>query len=122
MSAEVFLDDESVPTWVRVEECMRLLDLALAESKRRGKAMVEKEAAYYTAKAHESFELLEAGHANTFIQTVIKGRPAVSEAMEEYHAADVEYRNATEAVNVYKLKLRTLEAELEREYEQARRS
>lgn len=121
MSAEVLLDDETVPIYVRRNECIRMLDLALLEAKRRGAAMVEAERAYYTAKAHESFALLEAGYANTYIQTVIKGRPGVSEAMGAYHAAEVEYKNACEAINVYKMKLRSLEADMEREYEQARR-
>lgn len=117
----VLLDDESVPLWVRIQECMRLCDLAVSESKARGRRMVEAEAAYYTEKARESFELLTAGYANTFIQTVVKGRPKVAEAMEAYHAAEVEYKNAQDAINVYKLKLRVLESELEREWEQTRR-
>lgn len=115
------LDDDSLPLWVRIEECMRLIDLALKEAKGRGKTMVEKEAAYYTAKASESFRLLEAGYANTFIQNVIKGRPGVVEAMSEYHAAEVEYKNANEAINAMKAKLRVLENENEREWEQAKR-
>jgi len=117
----IAVDDESIPLWVRVEECIRLVDLALVEAKRRGKVMVEKEAAYYTAKDRESFKMLEDGYANTYIQTVIKGRPGVSEAMSEYHAAEVEYKNANEAIQVMKLKLRVLEGEMQREWEQAKR-
>ena len=113
---EPIVNDESIPLWVRIEECMRLLDLALAEVKARGHRMVELEAAYYTAKAQESFLLLEDGQTSTFIQTVIKGRERVSEAMSGYHAAEVEYKNAQEAINAYKLKLRVLEAEMEREW------
>lgn len=115
------LDDESIPLWVRIEECMRLLDLALKEAKSRGKLMVERECQYYTAKATECFELLEAGYTNTFIQQVIKGRPNVAESMQLYHAAEVEYKNANEAINAAKAKLRVLENEQEREWEQAKR-
>lgn len=118
---EVAIDDESVPLWVRIEECMRLLDVALKEAKMRGRAMVEAETAYYTAKAHESFNLLEAGFANTYIQTVIKGRPGVSEAMSAYHEAEVLYRNANEAIQALKVKLRILENEQEREWSQQKR-
>lgn len=121
MNADVHLDDESIPIWMRRNECIRMLDLALLEAKRRGAAMVEAEREYYSKKAHESFELLEAGYANTYIQTVIKGRPGVSEAMSAYHAAEVEYKNACEAINVFKMKLRSLESDMEREYEQTRR-
>lgn len=117
----VAIDDESLPLWVRIEECMRLLDVALKEAKMRGKSMVEAEARYYTAKAQESFRLLEAGYANTYIQTVIKGRQGVSEAMSEYHEAEVLYRNANEAINAMKAKLRVLENEQEREWSQQKR-
>ena len=117
----IAVDDESIPLWVRIEECIRLIDLALLEAKRRGRVMVEKEAAYYTAKAKESFLLLEEGYANTLIQMVIKGRPNVAEAMSEYHAAEVEYKNANEAIQAMKLKLRVLENEQQRDWEQARR-
>ena len=83
--------DETVPTHVRVEAC------------------------------RESLEMLQAGYANTYIQTVIKGRPSVSPALRAYDLADVEYRNANEAIQAYKLVLRVLEAQNEREWEQARR-
>ena len=115
------IDDESIPLWLRIEECMRLLDIALKEAKRRGNHMVNCECEYYTAKANECFELLEKGYANTFIQQVIKGRPNVAEAMTKYHAAEVEYKNANEAINAMKVKLRVLENEQEREWNQAKR-
>lgn len=121
MDRKVYVDDESLPLWVRIEECMRLVDAALMESKLRGKDMVAKEAAYYTAKANVSFSMLEDGYTNTYIQTVIKGQPGVTEALSAYHDAEVEYKNAVEAVQVYKLKLRVLEAENEREWSQMNR-
>lgn len=117
--SEIYLDDDSIPMWVRIEECMRMLDLAVKQSKERGRRMVEREIDYYTAKAEESYRMLEAGYANTYIQTVIKGQPKVAAAMGEYHAAEVEYKNANEAIQAYKLKLRVMEAELEREYGQS---
>lgn len=117
----MMLDDESIPVHVRKMECKRLLNKAISEAKRRGIAMVVAEARYYGEKADESFRLLEAGYANTFIQTVIKGRPSVVEAMRSFHDAEVEYKNANEAINAYKLVLKTLEADEEREWEQAKR-
>lgn len=104
------------PLWEQEKHCMKMLDTALAECRSRGKAMVALEAAYYSAKDREAFAMLEAGYANTFIQTVIKGRPKVSEAMMKFHEAEVLYKNAVEAVNVYKLQLRSLESEIEREW------
>lgn len=121
MDEEIRLDDDSIPLWVRRQECMNLLDLALSECKVRGNTFAHAKNRYYTEKSKESFHLLNAGYANTFIQTVIKGRPSVAEAMLDYDIANVEYENAMQAINVYKLKLRALEAEIEREWEQTRR-
>ena len=115
------LNDDSIPLWVRINECVRLIDSAVSEARRRGVVMVEKEAAYYTAKSQEAFELLESGYANTLIQQVIKGRPKVSEAMSAFHAAEVEYKNANEAIQAYKMTLRVLENEMQREWEQSKR-
>lgn len=117
----IALDDDGLPLWVRIEECMRLLDLALKEAKSRGKVMVDAELEYYSAKSMESFSLLEEGYAVTFIQTVIKGRPNVVKKMSEYHEAEVLYRNANEAINALKAKLRVLENEQERDWEQTKR-
>ena len=41
--------------------------------------------------------------------------------MTEYHKAEVEYKNANEAINSYKLALRVLENEQQREWEQSKR-
>lgn len=121
MDSQIYLDDESVPLWVRIQECMKLLDLSLAECKKRGQEMVAKELAYYTAKSRCAAELLEAGYANTYIQTVIKGRPGVAEAMSEYHLAQVMYENARESRQVYKKKLDTLREQYAREWSDAGR-
>ena len=104
------------PLWEQEKHCMKMLDTALAECRSRGKSMVALEAAYYSAKDREAFAMLEAGYANTFIQTVIKGRPKVSEAMSAFHAAQVEYENAREARNVWKKKLDTIREQYAREW------
>ena len=107
---------DELPLWEQIKECHRMLDVALKECKERGRRMVDCEARYYTVKAEESFRLLEEGYANTLIQTVIKGVPRVSEAMSEYHAAQVEYENAREARNVWKKKHDALREQYAREW------
>ena len=105
--------------WGEIQECMRLLDLALAEAKKRGDAKVRAEAEYYTAKAQVAFALKEDGYPVTLIEMVTKGVPEVAEKMTAYHAAQVEYENAREARNVYKKKLDTLREEYAREWSRA---
>ena len=119
---QVPIDDESIPLWVRIEECMRMLDVANRAAKGRGITMVNAEAEYYTQKAIAAFTLKEEGYPVTFISDVIKGIPEVSKAMTTYHAEEVGYKNANEAIQIYKLKLRVLNDEQQRDYEQARRT
>ena len=121
MDDEEVVYDETMPTHVRVEACMRAIRKAQRDADQYGRAMAAAKAAYYSAKDRESFAMLQQGYANTYIQTVIKGRPDVSPALRAYDLADVEYRNANEAIQAYKLVLRVLEAQNEREWEQARR-
>ena len=117
----VRIDDYSLPVDIRRDECVRLLDIAISEARRRGEEMADAEKDYYVEKACVMFDLLNAGHANTFIQSVIKGMPTVAEKMEDFHMKEVLYKNANEAINAYKLKLRCLQSDLEREWEQAKR-
>lgn len=119
MPNEFTLDDESIPLHVRRDECVRLLDLALYESKRRGNVMAEKKRAYYTAKAQAAFALRAEGNPVTFISDVLKG--CVADEQFEYDKATVEYENAKDGVQVYKLKLRVIEAEIEREWNAQKR-
>lgn len=105
--------------WDEVRETDRLMSLALSEAKKRGDALWRAEAAYYTAKANAAFDLKEQGYSASFIAMVIKGIKEVADAMARYHAAQVEYDNAKEAVNVYKKRLTYLNEQYAREWGQA---
>lgn len=107
--------------WGEICETKRLMDLALVESKTRGRRMNETEAHYYTVKDIRVRELLDENKSGTVIQMVIKGEQEVNEAMRAFHDAQVEYKNACEAVNVYKKWLDTLREQYQREWGQAGR-
>ena len=105
--------------WGEIQECLRLLDLALIEARKRGDAMVRAEAEYYSAKAQVAFALKEEGYPVTLIEMVTKGVPEVAAKMSAYHAAQVEYENAKEARQCYKRKLDVLREEYQREWNQS---
>ena len=107
--------------WSEICETKRLLSLALAESKSRGWKSNEAEANYYTVKDYRVRELLDEGFSGTVIQMIIKGEPEVNAAMRDFHDKQVEYKNAVEAVNVYKKWLDTLREQYQREWGQAGR-
>lgn len=105
--------------WAEIEECTRLLDLALKEAGERGNRFVLAEAAYYTQKTITTFELKEEGYNASMIALIIKGMPEVAAKMQAYHRAQVEYENAREARNIYKKKLDTLREQYQREWSQS---
>ena len=113
--------DESAPLWARIEDCIRLIDLTVTEAKRRGEVMVDAKADYYEAKEQECSDMQGEGQSATYISMTVKGRPNVNPKLRAYGLAQVEYDNARDAMQTYKLLLRVLEAQMEREYEQARR-
>lgn len=118
----IMFDDESIPLWVRIQEAERMMKLAQKEAKGRGITLSVVTAQYYSAKAEETLELYEKGYPATLIANLIKGQPKTNKLLEKKLAEEAGYRNAVEATNVYKLVARILNDELEREYEQARRT
>ena len=105
--------------WVQIQETLSSLDDALAKTRKRGLEMTRAEAAYYSVKDRRVRELMDEGLSATAIGMVIKGEPEVTEALKHYHDMEVLYTNAKEAVNVYKLRLRVLENQYEREWSRA---
>lgn len=84
--------------------------------KERGIALAKAEAEYQTAKHSRALAMKSDGHSATMIQLLIKGDEMVSVAMFARDCAQVEYDSAKEALNVYKLDARLLEAQIDREY------
>ena len=105
--------------WAEIQETQASLDLALAKAKQRGLEMNIAEAHYYTVKDNRVRELIEEGKSGTVIAMIIKGEPDVNEAMKRFHDYQVLYKNACEAINVYKKRLDTLREEYEREWSRA---
>lgn len=108
--------------WSEIRETDRLMGVALSEAKKRGNVLWKAEADYYTEKARVCFELKEEGNSAAFISMVLKGYGSVPEKLSAYHAAQVEYDNAKEAVNVYKKRLTYLTEQYSREWGEAGRN
>ena len=105
--------------WAEIQETLSNLDLALSEAKARGLEYSRAEAAYYSAKDRRVRELMDEGLSATAISLVIKGEESVNDKLQYYLDMEVLYKNALEAVNVYKLRLRVLESQYEREWRRA---
>lgn len=105
--------------WAEIQKTLSSLDLALAQAKTRGLEYSKAEAAYYTAKDRRVRELMEDGLSATAIQMIVKGEESVNDKLQHFRNMEVLYKNALEAVNVYKLRLRVLESQYEREWSRA---
>jgi len=114
-------NDESIPLHVRRNEAMRLLQVAELAAKERGITWARVEAEYYSTKAQDTFELYEKGTPATVIQQVIKGMPDTNAALERRLAEEIGYKNAVEAIQCFKLIVRILEADIEREWNAQKR-
>ena len=105
--------------WAEIKETLSNLDLALAQAKTRGLEYSKAEAAYYTAKDRRVRELMDEGYSATAIGMIVKGEESVNDKLQHFRNMEVLYKNALEAVNVYKLRLRVLESQYEREWSRA---
>ena len=105
--------------WAEIQETLSNLDLALAQAKTRGLEYSKAEAAYYTAKDRRVRELMDEGYSATAIGMIVKGEESVNDKLQHFRNMEVLYKNALEAVNVYKLRLRVLESQYEREWSRA---
>ena len=118
----IAFDDESIPLHIRRNKAMRLMTVALKESKGRGIAHARAEADYYTAKARDTDALLNAGYTATSTADKVKGEPLTNEALERRIAEKIMYENACEAVQCFKKIASILNDDIQREWEQARRT
>ena len=107
--------------WNEIQRALRLLDLTIEENKQLGLKLSATQTKYYTMKDLRVRELMDGGMSATAVQLIIKGEPDVNDALNAYLDAQVEYDNSREAINACKLRIRVLESQLEREWEQAKR-
>ena len=105
--------------WAEILETLEDLNTALSEAKARGLEMSRAEAHYYSVKDRRVRELMDEGLSATAIQMVIKGEPEVNESLKHYRDMEVLYKNALEAILLYKKRLDTLREQYEREWSQA---
>lgn len=95
-----------------------LMKAASSELKHRGMEKARAEAEYQKAKNKRVLEMKAEGHSASLIQMLIKGDPEVNTKLFERDCAEVSYDSARDALQVYKLDARLLEAQISREWNQ----
>ena len=101
---------------VELQTKVRLLDAALQQLGNRGRADAQAEHHYRVALAQKMLQEREKGTPVTIISDVCRGSKEIARLRFERDVSKVTYEAAKEAINVYKLQIRILENQIDREY------
>ena len=96
------------------------LDLALSTFRKNGIALAQAEKDYKEAVSKEALRLRDEGMAVTLIDKVIYGLPSISVLRFQRDCAKSVYDANAEAINVKKLQIRLVEAQISREWGDAK--
>lgn len=105
-----------------ITEVFRMADMvetALTESAKRGKAFAEAERDYRIALAEKMLLLRDQGQPATLVSDLARGDKTVAQKRFDRDCAEVVYDSAKEAINVYKKKIDVLREQIEREWSRA---
>lgn len=96
-----------------------MLEVALTESGKRGKALSQAEMTYRVALAEKILNLRDSGFPATLIGDLARGDKEVAKLKFDRDCAEVVYDNAREAINTYKKNIDVLREQIAREWEHA---
>lgn len=96
-----------------------LLDKAVTQLGIRGRNYAQAEHDYKVALSKRILEHRAEGMPVTIISDVCRGEPEIARLRLERDIAEVVYKSALEAINSYKLQIRILDAQVEREWGRA---
>lgn len=93
-----------------------MLDAALNQLRNRGRAYAQAEHDYRVALAKKILTERENQVPVTIMSDVCRGAPEIARLKLERDIAETVYKSAMEACNVYKLQVKILENQIDREY------
>lgn len=102
--------------WTEIQRRLDLLDVALREIGKRGAEYAEAEAEYRAALSSKILELRADGMPVTITPDVARGTQHIAKLKLDRDCKEALYKAALESVNVYKLQIKVLETQLDREY------
>jgi hypothetical protein len=96
-----------------------LLNVAIRELSQRGRAFAAAERDYRVALAQKMLMERENKIPVTIISDICRGNPEIAALRFERDVAEAMYKSALEAINAYKLQIRIIESQIDREWSQA---
>jgi len=109
-----------VELYQEVEKITKILDKAVQDMASRGEVFARARAEYQIALSSRLLELRADGYAVTHLLDIAKGEPKIAELRLKKDIAEGLYKSIIEGINVYKLKLRVLDAQIQREWGQSK--
>ena len=102
--------------WQEVEQAMNDLQKCLKESKDYNKIYAIKEKKYRVALSKKLVELRAAGEKVTHLADIARGLPEIAKLRFDRDIAEGLKKSAEEGINFYKIKIKVLENQLQREW------
>lgn len=102
--------------WEQVEDKQKMLDKAINELATNGYELAEKEKIYKTELCKKALELRSQDMPVTLINQIIYGYEEIPQLRFERDTAKVKYEANQEYINTVKLRIRILEGQLNREW------
>ena len=106
--------------WQEIIDKQDLLTKAVSELKERGRNYATAYKNYRMLLAKELLKLRDEGMAVTIAYDVARGKEEIASAKEQEIITESLYKSCSEAINVYKLQLKVLENQYEREWGQSK--
>ena len=100
----------------QLEKLNNLLTKALAEYKRRGREYADSYKNYRVAVAKELLLLRDNGTPVTIAYDIARGKEEVAELKRQEIISESLYKSCQEAINTYKLQIKILQEQINKEY------
>lgn len=105
--------------FLTMQDKTNLLDTALGQLGKRGRAYAEAEKAYRIALRQEILKERDKGTPVTVISDICRGNEDIATKKFQRDVAETTYKAAMEAINIYKLEVNLLREQIDREWNRA---
>ncbi len=101
---------------IELQGKVQMLDRALQQLGNRGRAFAQSEQDYRIALAQKIITERDKGVPVTIISDVCRGDKVIAKLKFERDVAEAVYKSALEAINCFKLQIKVLENQIDREW------
>ena len=99
-----------------LERKLKILDASVKELSKTGKEYASAYTNYRVALAKELVKLKDEGYAITLAGDIARGKPEIAKLKFEEIAKEAVYKANQETINVYKLQIKIIQEQINKEY------